>query len=830
MISRISELYEKIVLHRPVLTLLVVALIVAFFSVYVPDFKLDASGESLVLENDRDLRYYRSIQARYGSDDNVIVTYTPEKALFSEESLSDLQELRDSLLEIERVESIASILDVPLINSPPISLKELSDQVRRLEDPDTDISLAKKEFLTSPLYKNLIISPEGNTTALQVTFRRDDTFYSLLERRDRLREKELVMELTQEEEDELVRVSKEFKDYIADLMDREGRDIARIRAIMDKYRDNAKLYLGGIPMIASDMTDFIRHDLSVFGLGVLCFLIIMLEMFFHKARWVVISMICCFASVLFMFGFLGLVEWRVTVVSSNFTSLLLIITLSLTVHLIVRYHELYSENKGARHYYLISETMKSKAIPSIYTALTTIVAFGSLLVSGIRPVIDFGWMMSIGICVAFLMSFAIFPASLMLLKPRLALPRHDLIGSLTRIFSSLVENHGRSILVLYILIAVMSIAGISRLTIENRFIDHFKRSTEIYQGMEMVDRELGGTIPLDVIVDAPADFFASEDEEDIIFEDEFDDGSESEAGFSGTSYWYNDFKVDTLKAIHDYLDNLPETGKVLSMATTLKMMRQLNEDKPLDNIMLSIIYKKLPAEIKKSLFDPYISEDGNQVRFTTRVFESDISLRRNELLKKIRLDLVNNIGLPEDQLHITGMVVLYNNMLQSLYRSQILTIGVVFLAIMLMFIILFRSLKLAAIAIVPNLITAGMVLGFMGWIKIPLDIMTITIAAITIGIAVDDTIHYMHRFLVEIPKDNDYIATMKRCHASIGRAMYYTSVTVIVGFSILALSSFMPTIYFGLLTGLAMTVALIANLTLLPVLLIILKPGEVQSS
>ncbi len=830
MISRISELYEKIVLHRPVLMLLIVASIVAFFSLYVPDFKLDASGESLVLENDRDLRYYRSIQARYGSDDNVIVTYTPEKARLSEESLSDLQELRDSLLEIERVESVASILDVPLINSPPISLKELSDQVRRLEDPDTDISLAKKEFLTSPLYKNLIVSPDGNTTALQVTFRRDDTFYSLLERRDRLREKELVMELTQEEEDELVRVSKEFKDYIADLMELEGRDIARIRAIMDKYRDNAKLYLGGIPMIASDMTDFIRHDLSIFGLGVLCFLIIMLEMFFHKARWVVISMICCFASVLFMFGFLGLVEWRVTVVSSNFTSLLLIITLSLTVHLIVRYHELYSENKGARHHDLISETMKSKAIPSIYTALTTIVAFGSLLVSGIRPVIDFGLMMSIGICVAFLMSFAIFPASLMLLKPRLALPRHDLIGSLTRIFSSLVENHGRSILVLYILIAVISVTGISRLTVENRFIDHFKRSTEIYQGMEIVDRELGGTTPLDVIIDAPADFFASEDEEDIIFEDEFDDGSDSEAGFSGTSYWYNEFEVDTLKAIHDYLDNLPETGKVLSMATTLKMMRQLNEDKPLDNIMLSIIHKKLPADIKKSLFDPYISEDGNQVRFTTRVFDSDISLRRNDLLKKIRLDLVNNIGLPEDQLHITGMVVLYNNMLQSLYRSQILTIGVVFLAIMLMFIILFRSLKLAAIAIVPNLITAGMVLGFMGWIKIPLDIMTITIAAITIGIAVDDTIHYMHRFLVEIPKDNDYIATMKRCHASIGRAMYYTSVTVIVGFSILALSSFMPTIYFGLLTGLAMTVALIADLTLLPVLLIMLKPGKVQSS
>jgi predicted RND superfamily exporter protein len=288
MISRITTLYEKVVLHRPLLTLLAVGLIVAFFSLFVQHFKLDASGDSLVLENDKDLRYYRSIQARYGSDDYVIITYTPKNDLFSKESLS---------------------------KSPPISLTGMSDEVRRLEDPDTDISLAKKELLTSPLYKDLIISPDGNTTALQVIFRRDDTFYSLLERRDGLREKELVTELMQDEEDELVKVSRKFKDYTADLMDRESRDIARIRAIMDKYRDNAELYLGGVPMIASDMTDFIRHDLRFFGLGVLCFLIVMLEIFFHKARWVVISMLCCFASVLLMFGYIGFFQWRVTVVS-----------------------------------------------------------------------------------------------------------------------------------------------------------------------------------------------------------------------------------------------------------------------------------------------------------------------------------------------------------------------------------------------------------------------------------------------------------------------------------------------------------------------------------
>jgi predicted RND superfamily exporter protein len=469
--------------------------------------------------------------------------------------------------------------------------------------------------------------------------------------------------------------------------------------------------------------------------------------------------------------------------------------------------------------------VKSKALPSLYTALTTIVAFGSLLLSGIRPVIDFGWMMAIGICVAFLMSFALFPASLMLLKPKLTIRRHDFTGTVTRTFSDLVERHGKFILVLYVGIALVSAMGMSQLTVENRFIDHFKETTEIYQGMEMIDRELGGTTPLDVIVDAPSDFSPLQ-EEDSSIDDEFDDELDDSVGFSGRSHWYNEFEADTLQAIHDYLDQLRETGKVLSLATSMNIMRQLNEDKPLDNIMLSVIHKKLPEDIKRNLFDPYLSEDGDQVRFSIRVFESDPSLKRNELLKKIRHNLVHTVGLSEDQVHLTGMVVLYNNMLQSLYRSQVLTIGFVFLAIMIMFTLLFRSIKLASIAIIPNLISAGMVLGLMGWLNIPLDIMTITIAAITIGIAVDDTIHYIHRFLTELPKDNDYIATMKRCHVSVGRAMYYTSITIIIGFSILALSSFTPTIYFGLLTGLAMAVALIANLTLLPILLIIFKPDN----
>jgi predicted RND superfamily exporter protein len=823
--SPLSTLYHKIVLQQPVLTLIAISAVIALFAMYAPDFKLDASADSLILEHDKDLRYYRSLRARYGSDEYLIISYRPENDLFSDETLSHLRKLRDRLSQIERVESVVSILDVPLISSPPVTLAEISKGVNTLEDPATDTSLARAELLTSPLYKNLIVSPDGRTTALLVNFKRDEIYFAILKKRNDLREKELTTVLTREEEDELIRVSRAFKQYSADYVDQEQEDIAAIRAIMDEYREGTRLFLGGIPMISSDMIDFIRHDLSVFGLGIFFFLIIILVIIFHHLRWVLLSLLCCFASILFMFGFLGLVQWRVTVVSSNFTSLLLILTLSLTVHLIVRYRELHAERPAANEDYLVFETMKSKAHPSFYTALTTIVAFGSLMFSGIRPVIDFGWMMAIGICAAFLISYVLFPALLMLFKPELVMPQHDFTAALTRAFSNIVERHSTLIKVGYIALALFSVIGITHLTVENRFIDNFKETTEIYQGMEVIDRELGGTTPLDIVLDAPAVFFVSLETEEEVFEDEeFYDASDDEVGLAGTSYWYDEFEMETLQAIHDYLDRLPQTGKVLSLATTMNMMKELNKDKPLDNILLSIIEKNLTDDFRESLFKPYMSEDGNQVRFSVRVLESDPSLQRNELLKKIRSYLVTDIGLKDDQIHLSGMIVLYNNMLQSLYRSQILTIGFVFLAIMVMFVIHFRSIKLALIAITPNMISAGMVLGLMGWLNIPLDIMTITIAAITIGIAVDNTIHYIHRFQIEVPKDKDYVAAMKRCHASVGRAMYYTSITVIIGFSILALSSFMPTIYFGLLTGMAMTVALIANLTLLPTLLIALKP------
>ncbi|MFQ5673154.1 MAG: RND family transporter [Nitrospinales bacterium] len=834
--SWLLRCYEKVVLANPWATLVVVTLFVGFFAYQVPNFKLDASAESLVLENDDDLRYYRNINKIYGSDDFLIITYTPFDDLLSENSLAGIRALRDELLKLKKVKSIVSILDVPLLNSPKVKISELNTNVRTLETPGLDKELARKEFLESPIYRNRLVSLDGKTTALQVNFKRDEKYFSLLYKRNDLRDKQSLSGLTSEESRELEKVSEEFRQYHDTTLDEQSRLIETVREIMDRQRDKAKMFLGGIPMIISDMIDFIKHDLEVFGFGVAFFLILALAFFFGKLRWVLLPMFCCSITVLVMLGYVSFLEWRVTVISSNFVSILLIITMSLTIHLIVRYRDLNAENPHWDQRTLVRETVRLMTQPCFYTAITTIVAFCSLVVSDIRPVIDFGWMMTIGIALAFVLNFVFFPAALMLLKPEKAYSSQDFTRFFTMAVASFTKKNGNKILIFCLVLAVISAAGVLKLEVENRFIDNFKSTTEIYRGMEVIDQKLGGTTPLDIIIDPDEEFYASLKESatpDTTFEDPFADPFTEEGGETQKeedNYWFHEDMLRKVEAIREHLESMSEVGKVMSIATVIKVFTDLNDGQMPDDFDLALLRKLAPGKVKDALVSPYLSDDANEIRINMRLIESDPTLRRKALIEKIRRFLVEDMKFSEDQIKFTGMVVLYNNMLQSLYKSQITTIGLVFVVILIMFMILFRSVNLATLAIVPNMLAACLVLGIMGWLGIPLDMMTITIAAITIGIAVDDTIHYIHRFKSEFELDHDYSATLDRCHGSIGRAIYYTSITVTAGFSILALSDFSPTIYFGLLTGLAMLVALLFNLTLLPALIVLFKPLGLQNN
>ncbi|MDX2433855.1 MAG: efflux RND transporter permease subunit [Desulfobacterales bacterium] len=819
--STLLRIYDKCILEHPILTLIVTFGVLVFFALQVPKFKLDASGDSLVLENDADLYYHRQITERYRANDILVLTYTAKDDLFSVSSLDDLAKLRDELRQLENVSSVTTILDVPLLLNSGVSLGDLADEenIKTLENSPVDKNTALAEFNDNPLYSGRLVSPDGKTTALLISLPFDETYRSLLKRRYELREKKYNNDISAGETQELDQVSHAYRQELTRLMHRDNQLVEDVRTTIDRHRDQADLYLGGVPMIVTDMIAFIENDLVVFGVGVMFFLIFTLAVIFRKLRWVILSMLCCLAAVLVMVGTLGMVDWRVTVISSNFISLMLILTMSLTIHLIERYLEVHAQSPDADQRTLVLETVRTIALPCLYTMLTTMVAFASLLVSGIRPVIDFGMMMTFGLMISFGLAFVMFPATVVLMKKDTSGAGEDFTHPFTLVFARITEKHGKKILALSIVLAVISTMGITKLKVENRFIDYFREKTEISQGMSLIDSKLGGTTPLDLIVDfkiEPVEFDAFEDDDDFWEDEEIEEEPDS---------WFSDVIArEEIEDIHDFLESLPETGEVLSLATLEKLTTRLNKDQPLDGFDFSILLKKIPQDLKELLVNPYVSEDIAQARFTMRIIESDKKLERKALLERMRDHLVNDLGYAESQLRFTNMFVLYNNMLQSLFQSQILTIGIVFLAIMLMFIVLFRSLRLAVIAIIPNLLPAVMVLGAMGWLGIPLNMMTITIASITIGIAVDDTIHYIHRFQKEFPRDRNYMATLYRCHRSIGRAMYYTSITIMIGFSILIISNFVPTIYFGLSTGFAMLVALLAALTLLPQLLILLKP------
>jgi len=819
----LKTFYDRLILAYPRTALLVMLLAVATLGLEARKLEVDASAETLVLEDDQDLQFTRQIDARYGGSDYLIISYSPHDDLFSPSVLADLADLRDELTALEGVASVTSILDVPLLESPPRPIKELVSNVPTLETADIDLELARREFLDSPIYRNLLVSPDLRTTALQVNLPDDPIYREMLARRKALRERPRG-DLTDTERTELAELQNRFKAYRDTLREQQHHNITEIRAVMHEHRDTADLFLGGVSMIADDLITYVKSDLKIFGSSVILLLAITLWLIFRQRRWVILPLLCSTLSVVVTCGLLGTFGWEVTVISSNFISLQLIITMAIVIHLMVRYRELICHDPSKSQHELVLLTVLRIARPCCFAVLTTVAGFSSLILCDILPVINFGWMMSAGIGVSLILTFLFFPAIMMLLPKKIPTTCY-IDSSFTGTLANFTERRGGFILALSILLVAVSILGCLRLEVENSFIDYFRESTEIYQGMKVIDEQLGGTTPLDVVINFPAEPPTETIQEESSPGDVFAElDAEFEAKKNEAQYWFTSRKMARVEEVHDYLDALPETGKVLSLGTMLKVGRRLNEDRDLDNFKLALIYNELPETYRNIVLSPYVSVENDQVRFALRVRDSDPKLRRNALLKKIEHDLTGHMGFDQDQVRLAGLLLLYNNMLQSLFSSQILTLGAVVVALMLMFLMLFRSLKISLIAIFPNLLSVGTVLGFMGWAGIPLDMMTITIAAISVGIAVDDTIHYIDRFKYEYLKDGDYMASMHRSHLSTGFAMYYTSITIIIGFSILIFSNFIPTIYFGLLTGLAMIIALLAALTLLPRLIILVRP------
>ncbi len=815
----ISGLYFSKIVKFPLFSVLVLATILLFAIYHIKDFRLDASADSLILESDRDLMIYRDVMNKYATEDFVILTVTSKnKNIFHKDNIEVIRLIKEDLKGMNNVASINSIVDIPLIESSDLPIAEMIENVPNILSSSIDQKKAAKEILESPVYRDLIISRDRKTSAIQVNLKKNEELSYLSSKKAELLVKKNIGEFDNTDQTRLSKIQDQYDQQKIKYDQEISILLMNIRNLRTAYEEkyDLEINIGGIPMIIDDMISYVRSDLINFGIGVLIFILVTLIIIFRQIRWVILPVLSCIFAVLIMMGFLGFLGWKVTVISSNFISLMLILTLSMNIHLIVRYRQL--KQNFEDHFELIKNTTSKMVWPCLYTALTTIVAFASLVFSDIKPVIDFGYMMVMGLSVTFLITFILLPCMMLLIGPE----KNNIIDNsqrefkITRILANFTLRRGALINLISIIVLFTSIYGASLLRVENSFINYFKSDTEIYQGMKLIDEKLGGTTPLDVILKFPKD--NDRDELDDIDSDLFDEYEETDAD------WFTIEKINRIKEVHDYLDSQPEIGKVLSLASTIRVAEKINDEAELSSLEMGLLYKRAPEKVKEIAVKPYISVENNEARISVRILDSKKDLRRKELIERINTDLENKLNIDPSMFTVTGILILYNNMLQSLFNSQILSLGFVMLGITIMFMILFRSFTLSLIGIIPNLLAATFVLGLMGLIGIPLDMMTITVAAITVGIAVDNSIHYIYRFREEFKKLRNYDDALKASHNSIGRAIFFTSVTIIFGFSILILSNFIPTIIFGILTGLAMMIAMIAVLTLLPRLIITIKP------
>lgn len=798
-------------LRWPRTILLLSLLLLAGAGYYASLFRFDASADTLVVEGDEDLATYERMADIFGGDDFLFLTFQPKsRAPISPQALATLEQIAADLSQIKGVQSVFSVLDAPLLKSPPMTLAELAQGFRTLRSDDVDFALAQEELLNSPFFRELLVTADGTATAIKIDLAANQTLLSITERREALRE------AGQRSGDDWAAVSEEYRQVReAYLLERETL-ISDVREVQEKYAAAGTLHLGGVPMIAADMITYVKRDLSVFGGLVLMMMIVALAIFFRHMRWVVLPILTAGLSVFYTVGLLGLMDWQATVISSNFISLLGITTISLTIHLIVHYRELLHTKPELELSERVATTMREKFAPCFFTALTTMAAFGSLTASGIVPVEDFGWMMCIGILLSFFTTYTFFPALLLMMRKEVPTGRAGNVNHFIRALGELTRWRPISIAVGAALLVVVAYFGIQRVSLDNRFAEYFDEGTEIYQGMNYIDQQLGGTIPFDVVLSFPPyeeELFDEDD--DFFFEDE------EEADPYPQRYWFNRGMLDRLEQVHRFVAAQPQVGKVLSFTALEDFAREFNEGEKLSSLEIVAVLGAIPPQLHDELIKPYASPQTGHLRLSGRIIESGPAFDREAFRQQIMAYGVDEVSFRQGEVEVTGMMVLFNGMLKQLLDSQIDTLSYVLAAVFVMFLVLLRSIPHALLGMIPNTLAAATVIAAMGYAGIPLDMMTTTIAAICIGIGVDDTIHYLHRFRLEYARWGDARVAVSFSHASIGRALYFTSVTVIVGFSVLYFSNFVPTVMFGLWTAVAMLLALIANLALLPALLVL---------
>ena len=715
-------------------------------SLGINNFRFDASSETLILDNDVDYQIYEQTNDDFGSSDFLILAIQSSNEIFTLDNLQNLQNLRDNIQVIEGVDSVVSVFDAPILEQPKLSLIKSASNDKYLLEDELNLSLAKQELRDSPIFSELVISKDGKTLAFQINL---------------------------------------------DGKDNYDQTVIDIRSEIETFK-NFNINLAGPSMIVFDTINFIKNDVITFGTITILVFFIFLYLIFRDFWPVTIILLNALIVMFISIGVMGLMDWPISIVSSNFLALLLITSIAISIHILAKVQTDVDKNIST------SKSLSDIFMPCLFTALTTIVGFASLILSDIKPVIDFGKMMSVGVLLNLLSSFLFIP---------LALELKNIKSITQKNIADFVYNNGyvqskgfiKKAWIPFLLIFIPLIIYLpTNLKVENKFIDYFNKETEIYKGMETIDKNLGGTTPFDIILSLP-EAIEEVDEEDLFFSE----NSET------AKYWWKKDNMDKLQKVQNEVSKIDELGKILSIANGIELAQNLNNNQPLGDLELAFVRNSLlDSERAQKVLETFIDETEKSTKIFARTIDSSPNLNRNELINSIDKILQKNFEGTEIDYQITGLGVLYNNLLQSLFSSQIKTLSFVLISIFLMVSFLFRSLLVGfSVMFIPS-ISVGVVMSSMSILNIPLDIMTITIASICVGMSVDYAIHFAWRYL----KENDEKKTL----LSAGRAILITGSTIIMGFLVFLFSNFNPTILFGVFSGIAIFFAMFLSIYLLP--------------
>lgn len=787
--SRFEKTLAKLIINARWPILIVFSILLVGFGYYASKFKIDASADTLLTQNNELYIKTQIANQKFSPSEFILLAYQPnDKDVYSQSVIDDISFLSKQFSEIDRVDTINSMLSVPLIQSKDQLIGDVAVDELNYNTQQYSPEEMKRLLSGHPIYTDLLVNKQNTATAIQLVFKKNSELSKLNTQIVSIQEKLLHGELTEDQTATLAKLKLEAKAIEESVGLTRQQEVVEIERIIQEANLDASIYIGGSYVVGIRLVEIVKQDLLYFGVAISLMISALLLLLFRSLRWLLFPLFACVSSVAITMGILALFNIPATVISANFVALQLILTLAIMLHLITCYREIGRDQPNLNQIERVRATLAEKLAPCFFAAITTSIGFASLTVSGIQPIIDFGIMMLISNFVTLTVALLVFPSFLSLLKKQTEGKELSWVSRfLERLKVSVIKRTGAYILVPVIIMIAISV-GITKLNVENSFIDYFAHDTTVYKELSFIDQEFGGSTPLDIIID-----MSEKAEQSDLFMRADD--------------------VNKLHLGHAVIDAFDATGNVTSLINFTSLARQLNDNKPLTEYELDVIYSLLDKAIVDQLIGAYIDTDTNTMRISTRIQDTLPELNRATLLENVHADL-KATGLTSEDYQLTSLFILYQDILARLFDSQIATLGLVYIALAFVLLAIFRSIRLALIALVPNVLTTTTILGLIGWLGIPLDLMTITIAAIAMGIAIDDTIHFIDAYISAEDGNN-----LNNAFSHTGLAITYTSSLIAIGFGMFIFSDFMPSVYFGVLTACAMIFAFITDLTILPALL-----------